>query len=147
MWWPDLGRTTRAWDPFGEVRRLHNEMNRLFSRATIPYAHNFPAINIWTGDGKILVSSEIPGVDAGDIDVSVVGDILTISGSRKPEELGGEESYHRQERSHGNFSRTVKLPFRVDSTKVQASYEKGVLSLTLPCAEEDKPRKIAIKSQ
>ncbi len=147
MWWPEIGRTERAWDPMGEMQRLHEEMSRLFSRVTVPYAQNFPAINIWAGEDKLVVTSEIPGIDVGDIDVTVVGDVLTLSGSRKPEELGKEESYHRQERAHGNFSRTVKLPFRVDSTAVEAAYDKGVLTLTLPRPEEDKPKKIEIKSQ
>lgn len=147
MWWPEIGGTIRAWDPMGDMHRLHEEMNRLFSRVSVPYAQDFPAINIWAGDDKLVVTSEIPGVEAKDIDVMVVGDVLTLSGSRKPEKLGTEEGYNRQERAHGSFSRAVKLPFRVDSTAVEAAYEKGVLTLTLPRPEEDKPKKIEIKSQ
>jgi len=147
MWWPEIGRITRAWDPMRDMHRLHEEMNRLFSRVSVPYAQNFPAINIWAGDDKLVVTSEIPGVDAKDIDVTIVGDVLTLSGSRHPEELGNVEGYHRQERAHGSFSRTVKLPFRVDSTAVEAAYDKGILILTLPRPEEDKPKKIEIKSQ
>jgi HSP20 family protein len=147
MWWPEIGRATRAWDPMGEMHRLHEEMNRLFSRVSVPYAQNFSAINIWAGEEKLIVTSEIPGVDVKDIDVTVDGDVLTLSGSRKLWELGNDEGYHRQERAHGSFSRAVKLPFRVDSAAVEASYEKGVLTLTLPRPEEDKPRKIEIKSQ
>lgn len=147
MWWPEIGRTIRRWDPMGDMHRLQDEMNRLFSRVSVPYAQNFPAIDIWAGEDKLVVTSEIPGVDVKDIDVTVVGDVLTLSGSREPEELGKDEGYHRQERAHGGFSRTVKLPFRVDSTAIEASYEKGVLTLTLPRPEEDKPRKIEIKAQ
>lgn len=147
MWWPEMAKTVRTWDPMGEMRRLHDEVNRLFSRAVVPYTGNFPAVNIWAGADEITVTSEIPGVEPKDIDVSVADDVLTISGSRKPEELGTDEAYHRQERAHGNFSRTIKLPFRVDSASVEASYEKGVLSLKLPRSQADKPKKIEIKSQ
>jgi HSP20 family protein len=147
MWWPEMARTVRTWNPLGEMQRLHDEVNRLFSRAVVPYTGNFPAVNIWTGDDEIVLTSEIPGLEPKDIDVSVVGNILTISGSRKPEELGDDESYHRQERAHGSFSRSIRLPYVVDSTAVEAGYEKGVLGLKLPRAQEDKPKKIEIKSR
>lgn len=147
MWWPEMARTVRTWNPLEEMQRLHDEVNRLFSRAVVPYTGNFPAVNIWTGDDEVVLTSEIPGIEPKDVDVSVVGNILTVSGSRKPEELGDDESYHRQERAHGSFSRSIRLPFVVDSTAVEAGYEKGVLSLKLPRAQEDKPKKIEIKSR
>ncbi len=146
MWWPESRTFGTAWEPWREMQNMQNEMNRLLEGITIPYAMNFPEVNIWTGENDLIVTSEMPGVDQKNIDISVKGEILTISGSRTPEELKKGEIYHRQERSHGAFSKTVTLPFRVDSSKVDAKYEKGVLSIKLARPEEEKPKKINIKS-
>jgi HSP20 family protein len=81
------------------------------------------------------------------VDVSVVGDTLTISGAREAAALKGGESYHRQERSHGRFTRSLQLPFHVEAGKVEAKYDKGILRVTLPRAEADKPKKVAVKCE
>jgi HSP20 family protein len=94
----------------------------------------------------VVVTAELPGVNAEDVDISVVNDILTVSGSRQPDELQTGERYHRRERNFGRFSRTFQLPFQVDTNAVDAMLEKGVLHVSLPRAESDKPRKIAIQS-
>lgn len=146
MWRPEFRRIGNIFDPLREMQRLHTEMDRLFSGVTLPFTQSFPAINIWTGDHDTVVTSEVPGIDPKDIDISVEGDTLTISGSRMPEELKEGDTYHRQERGHGRFARTVKLPFRVEPGKVEAKYDKGILTVTLPRLEEDKPKKIQIKS-
>jgi HSP20 family protein len=88
----------------------------------------------------------LPGIDPNAIDISVVGKTLTLRGSRKPEEFKENESYHRRERWHGQFTKTIELPFDIDSGKVDAQYRKGILRITLPRAEADKPRKISVKS-
>jgi HSP20 family protein len=146
MFWQDFGRLGRGWDPFREVETLRREMNRLFTRTGPWGAPEFPALNIWVQDHNALVTAELPGIDAQDLDISVVGETMTLSGNRKADVLKEGESYHRQERGSGSFSRTVKLPFRVEAGKVSAKYERGVLQITLPRAEEDKPKKIQIKS-
>lgn len=146
MFWQDFGRLGRGWDPFREVETLRREMNRLFARTGPWSAAEFPALNIWVQDHNALVTAELPGIDALDLDISVVGETMTLSGNRKADVLKEGESYHRQERGSGSFSRTVKLPFRVEAGKVSAKYERGVLQITLPRAEEDKPKKIQIKS-
>jgi len=130
-----------------EVQRLQREMNRLFSGVSQPFSQDFPAINVWSGGDEILVSAEVPGAEPDAMDISVVGESLTLSGVRKAETLKEGENYHRQERSTGRFSRTLQLPFRVQSDKVKARYEKGILHISLPRAEADKPRKIGIKSE
>jgi len=76
----------------------------------------------------------------------VVGDTLTLKGSRQPDKLQDGEKYHRRERNYGDFSRTFQLPFHVEADKVEAIFEKGVLHLSLPRAEVDKPKKIAVKA-
>jgi HSP20 family protein len=129
------------------MERMQNEMNKIFSRySTGRTAAAYPAVNVWTSDDQAVVTTEIPGVDAQNVDISVVGRTLTLRGNRKAEELGEDYTYHRRERGYGNFTRTVELPYRVNLEKIEAKFSKGVLHITLPRAEEDKPKKIAIKA-
>lgn len=145
MFGPGIWRLGRIADPFTEVQRLQREMNRLFSGATELYAHDFPAVNVWRGQEGAIVTAELPGIDPARLDISVVGDSLTLTGIRELEPLKEGENYHRQERTYGRFTRTLQLPFQVNAAKVEAKYEKGVLQVTLPRVEEEKPKKIAIK--
>jgi len=103
-------------------------------------------MNVWSNDEGLFITAEVPGVSNEDIDISVIGDTLTLTGNRKPDEIDENTRYHRQERGYGNFSRSVQLPFPVNVSKVDATFHNGVLSIALPRAEEDKPRKIAVKS-
>jgi HSP20 family protein len=96
------------------------------------------------GADQAVVTTELPGVDRETIDVSVSGNVLTLKGSRNPEELKEDESYHRRERWHGEFSKTLDLPFDIEVQKVEAKFSKGILTVTLPRAEAEKPRKISI---
>jgi len=134
-------------DPLREMQRLQREMNRVFSGMGQPLSQEIPPVNAWMSEGDAIVAAELPGVDPGKVDISVVGDTLTISGSRKADPLKEGESYHRQERSSGSFSRTIQLPFHVEADKVEAEYDKGILTIIMPRAEADKPRKIAVKSE
>jgi len=132
-----------------EMDQLQREMNRLFdssSRGRVVSAPSYPAINIWTNDDGMLISAEMPAVHPDDINIDVNADALSISGDRKPEDVAKEASFHRRERSHGSFSRSIQLPFMVDSNKVEANFRNGVLMISLPRAEADKPKKITIKS-
>ena len=146
MYGPVLWRFGRAMDPWPEIQRLQQEMNRIFSSASQPYSHEFPAINAWAGEEGMVVTAELPGADPEKLDISVVGDSLTIGGNREAEALKAGESYHRQERSCGRFTRTIQLPFHVDAAKVAATYERGILNVVLPRSEAEKPKKISIKS-
>jgi len=147
MWLPSNRRFGRMSDMWSEMDRVQREMNRLFSGESVAYAPGYPAINVWSCENDLILTSEIPGVDPDSVDISVEGDMLTISGSRPREELGEDEHYHRQERAHGNFKRKIKLPFRADANNVDATYEKGVLKIMLPRIEEEKPQKILIKTE
>ena len=142
MYFSDFFRT----DPFREMDRLQKEMNRLFSTFTSSGMQEYPAVNIWTNNEGAVVTTEVPGYDPKDIQLSVTNDMLTLSGSRPAEELKEGEQYHRQERNIGSFERKLQLPFAVESNKVDASFKNGVLTVTLPRAEAEKPKKIAIKS-
>lgn len=106
----------------------------------------FPAINAWTTEDEEVVTAELPGVDPNDIEITIVNEVLTISGERLPAEVDGEVRYHRRERAAGKFSRSIQLSFPVASDAVNAHYENGVLTVNLPRTEDDKPRKIAVKS-
>lgn len=134
-------------DPLQEMQRLQREMNRVFSGLEQPLNPEVPPLNAWVGESDVVVSAELPGVDPGKVDVSVVGDTLTISGAREAAALKAGESYHRQERSYGRFTRSLQLPFHVEAGKVEAKYDKGILRVTLPRAEADKPKKIAVKCE
>ncbi len=132
--------------PWRDMERLRRQMNRLFSDTPRGAAPGFPAMNVWANEDGVIVTAELPGIRPDQIDISVVGDTLTISGAREAIELEGEAIYHRRERGVGRFTRTFQLPFRVETDQVEAAFGKGVLSITLPRAESDKPKKIAIQA-
>jgi HSP20 family protein len=128
--------------------RIFNEMDRLFepmrfepARAFAP----FPPLNLWEDDGSLFVEAELPGMKLDDIHVTLTeGDQLTISGERK---IGGTDAlWHRQECGYGRFSRTVTLPVQVNADQVEAKYDAGVLTLTLPKTEAAKPKRITVKA-
>jgi HSP20 family protein len=139
-------RTPSIWR---EMDRMQREMNRLFngySPSRLRSAPSYPALNIWANEEGLLVSAEMPGVQVDDIDVSVDGKTLTISGVRKSDDLPEGARIHRRERRFGDFSRTIQLPLAVNSEEVKASFKDGILSILLPGAESEKPKKITIQS-
>jgi HSP20 family protein len=132
-----------------EMDQLQRGMDRLVdssfgSRSFSPLS--FPAINIWTGEEEMIVSAELPGIKISDIDLNISADTLVLSGERKPEALGEDARYHRQERNYGKFNRSIQLPFMVDPAKAKAEFRNGILEISLVRAEADKPRKIAVKA-
>ena len=134
-----------------EIERLRRDMDRLveISMPRLPRARvaRFPAVNVWTNDQEgVIVSAELPGVSPEALDISVTADTLTISGSRSPEDLPEGAQYHRRERYCDEFSRAVQLPYTVDTNQVEASAENGVLTITLPRAEAEKPKQIEVKT-
>ena len=107
----------------------------------------FPDIDIFERDDRIVIRADVPGMNAEDIEVSVEGDILTISGRREEEKEVKEEDYYCCERSSGEFSRTVRLPAGVTAEQVQAHYENGVLEVSVPrpAPAERRAEKVPIK--
>jgi HSP20 family protein len=127
--------------------RLRRQMNRLFSdfpSFDVSPAPTFPAMNVWTNEEGVVVTAELPGCNPDNIEISVVGETLSIAGQRAPDALSEESRYHRQERSCGSFNRSFQLPFGVEADAVEATFEDGVLHIALPRAEAEKPRKITI---
>ncbi len=131
---------------FGNIWRLQDEINRMFDER-FQQAAKYPAMNVWSGKEDVLVEVEIPGIEPKDVEVAITGNVLEINGQRQPKAVRENEVYHRRERKHGVFSRSLELPYAVDSSKAQAVFRNGVLSVTLPRAEEDKPCKIAVKAE
>jgi len=130
---------------------LQNEMNRLFDsffggQRREKRSGGFPALNVSQDSDNVYVFAELPGVDGNDLEINVDSDTLHIKGQRKIQETGKDIRYHRQERGSGQFSRSIHLPFAVNTEKVNAEMNQGVLTITLPKAEEAKPRKINIKT-
>lgn len=143
MLWTRISNDDRFFDPWCETDRL----SRLLSGFDTQTIYEFPKINMWVDSESAVVTTEIPGLAAEDIDISVVGKSLTLRGSRKVDDLEDGESFYRRERSGGQFEKTVDLPFNVQSDKVDAGFSKGILRITLPRAEAEKPKKITIKNE
>jgi HSP20 family protein len=143
MFWRDTGRRS-LWR---EMDRLQGEMNRVMGSFAPRGTGSFPPLNMWANEEHVVLTAELPGVDPDSLDISVVGDTVTLSGSRDLDASGDEARYHRHERWHGTFNRTLQLPFRIDAGKVDAQFAKGVLKVMLPRAEEDRPRRISIGSE
>ena len=133
---------------WNEFLRLQKEMENFLgdtSRLVSRRAHQYPTINVWANTESAMVTAEIPGIDKDDIEVNVIGDTLSIKGSRKPEELPENAKYHRQEIVYGDFQRTLQLPYTIDAKKVKATFKHGILTITLPRLEAEKPKKITVK--
>jgi HSP20 family protein len=142
MLWSDVERFGGFLDPWRDFERI----NKALSRFTPTSRVEFPAVNVWvTGDNAVL-TTEISGISPEDIDISLMGSTLTLRGSRQTNGLKEGETYHRRERWYGNFAKTIELPFNIEASKVDARTVNGVLYITLPRAEAEKPKKIAVKS-
>ncbi len=137
----------RSFDPWREMNRIQHEMNQLFDNPSWQKRREYPAVNVWTNSSNLLVTAELPGYDRDSVDISVTGDILRIHGSRKAPECKEDECFHRQERSYGVFNRELALPFAIDTNNIDASFRDGILSISLPRAKADIPKKIEIKAQ
>jgi HSP20 family protein len=145
--WPSLDLRS----PFDELERRRRELDRLSGDYTgsvfrLPTAGVFPLVNVTEDPDNYYVRAELPGVKTDELDISVTGETLTLSGERKLPEESEKASYHRREREAGSFSRVVSLPARLDVDKVKALAEDGVLTVVLPKAESAKPRQITVKS-
>lgn len=131
-------------DALGNMRRLQDEMNRLQERGPTRAAEH-PAVNVFANQDGVILTAELPGVRSEDLDISIHRDFVTLSGDRRTE-TEEARGYHRRERRQGRFVRTLSLPFMVDPKKAEADLVDGVLTLELPRAEEDKPRRISVKT-
>jgi len=148
--WRPFGFGDR-WEPFRNVSDIQGEVNRLFDTFLGRPAQASPAMRTWlpavdmheTKD-ELVLSFEVPGVSEKDVAVSITGDLLSIKGERRVAEQAKNQQYLHAERVYGQFERLIQLPMAVQPDKVKATYRDGVLTVTLPKAEELKPREIKV---
>jgi HSP20 family protein len=143
-------RRIRVPSVWREMDQLQREMSRLVGDAVgkrSAGSPRFPAINLWTNEDGQFISSEIPGFTADDINIDVTADTLTISGERMLDNAAESAHYHRQERGFGSFTRTIQLPYMINTDSVEANFKNGVLEIKLQRAEADKPKKIVVKNK
>lgn len=140
----ELERKLERWEDLMYPFREFNRVNRELLRSLYPAKDEFPPVNMWTNEEKVVTSMEVPGIDPGGVDISVTGTTLTVKFERKPGELKEGEVYTRKERWYGAFSRAIELPFNIQTDRVEAKYSKGILTIELPRAEDEKPRKITV---
>ena len=151
MWRPR--RRLQHWRPFENLDEWEQRLENMFGPSHAPFlgfrdpwqdAGWTPTVEVFDRDDKLVVNAELPGMSEEDIDVSVENSTLTIKGERKAENEVREEDFYRCERFYGSFFRAIPLPSRVDSEGIEAQYENGILSVTLPKTGEGKPKKIKV---
>lgn len=142
------------WDPFRELEALQEDVNRLFQESLTKPKREVPSGRVWApavdvaeDDEKIVVKAELPGMKKEDIDIELVGDTLTIRGERKFETEEKKENYVRIERAYGRFQRSFTLGVPVKQSAIKAGYKEGVLEVTIPKAEEVKPKKVKVTAE
>lgn len=143
--------TGNLWDPIAELDRIRSEIDSMFdldserSAGTGLFDSEFsPALDVVEHENEYVVSVDLPGVKQSDMDVSVANNVLTIKGSKKGEDESKKGTFFRKESWEGSFQRTLSLPRGVDTGKIDAKMNNGVLMVTLPKQDEVKPRQIAV---
>jgi len=143
------------WEPFRDLISLREAMDRLFEESFIrpragrlaPLRVGALAVDMYETDQDVVIKSSVPGVKTEDLDITIIGDTLTIKGETKTAEKVEKANYIRQERRYGAFCRSLTLPTTIVTEKAKAEFENGVLTLTLPKAEEVKPKTIEVKAK
>jgi HSP20 family protein len=150
-----IGMDIIPWRPFGgELSSLRREMDDLWRRffGETPLSRRaaeewWPTVDFSETKDSFTVKAELPGMDAKEVDVSISGDVLTIKGEKKKEEEEKDEHHYRSERYYGSFQRSFQLPAGVQADKVEATFDKGVLKVSLPKAEEARKKQIEVKAK
>ncbi len=139
------------WTVFDELESIQADMNRILSGQDAPrFARRaraaYPPLNVWASADGLVIDAEMPGVDPQDVEISAIGDELSLRGKVNAQEPAEGETVLRRERPAGDFQRTLQLPFRANTGAVKATFKNGILRIVLPRSEEEKPRKIAIEA-
>jgi HSP20 family protein len=134
------------WDPFRDVKGMEEEFDRLVGRA---FSRNawVPPLDVSETDDRFELSLDLPGIDSEAVSVSFEDGMLTISGKREFADENKGQTWHRIERGFGTFARSVRLPRTADPERIDATFDKGVLTVSVPKAEAAKPRTIEVKSK
>lgn len=140
------------WEPMRDMMTLREAMDHLFDEAfTRPFSMSgglgMPAVDMYQTDEEVVIRAALPGIKAGDVQISVTGDVVTIKGVIKEKTNSKEKSYHIREQRYGSFERILSLPTAVVSDKAKAEFEDGVLIISLPKAEDVKPKTITVKAK
>jgi HSP20 family protein len=141
------------WEPAREMMTLREAMDRLFDDAfTRPLSMSgtnwsIPAVDMYQTDNEVVVKAALPGIKADEVQINVTGEVLTLKGEVKQENESKEKAYHIREQRWGAFERSLVLPTEVVADKAKAYFENGVLTITLPKADEVKPKTINIKTK
>jgi HSP20 family protein len=135
-----------------DMMTLREAMDHLFDEAfTRPFSMSgglgMPAVDMYQTDEEVVIRAALPGIKAGDVQISVTGDVVTIKGVIKEKTNSKEKSYHIREQRYGSFERILSLPTAVVSDKAKAEFEDGVLIISLPKAEDVKPKTITVKAK
>jgi len=139
------------WEPLKDLIAMQERMNKLFDETFYRGGDDTaaegwsPAVDIVEKEDEIILTMELPGIEQKAINIKVEGDVLTIKGERRLEEVTKREDYHRLERPYGRFSRSFNLPNTVEHEKVKASHNDGILRVALPKKEETKPKHIKVE--
>lgn len=137
----------------GDLASLHREMDDLFNSffgswpTTVLESRVWPALDVSEDENEVVVTAEVPGCKAEDVDIAVHGNTLSITGEKKQKQEKKEKGYYHIERSYGSFRRELTLPSDVETDKVEAVCKDGVLSIKLPKAEKAKAIKVKVKGQ
>jgi HSP20 family protein len=138
-------RPGRVWNPWVDMGQLRDEMDRLFTGGRVPEEYENPPVNVTRLPDRMVVEAVAPGMDPSRIDVTSVGNTLTIRGERPEQPAVDARAYHRRERTVEHFVRTVRMDDRVHTDKIAATYRDGILRIELPYAPEAQPRKVEVK--
>ncbi len=140
------------WDPFRDFLSLQNEVGRVFEKTFGPGGEKgtkgfawAPAIDAYETDTDVIVKADVPEVEADDIDITLSEDSLTLKGERKFTEEVDEDNYYRLERRYGTFQRSIPIPGAIKRDNISADYKDGVLTITIPKAEESRPKQVKVR--
>ena len=135
------------WAEFERIRQGLDELSRSYIEKTKGQANIYPALNIYEEVDRLVVTAELPGVKAADLDLSIEGDTLTLQGKRERQQSEAEISYHRREIGAGGFNRAISLPTKVDAEHIGARLANGILTITLMKASAVTPRQIQVTAE
>jgi HSP20 family protein len=132
-------------DPFRDLRTIEDEFDRLMGRALSRDAW-MPALDVRESTDRYEVHVDLPGLEPGDVSVTFEDGMLTISGKRQFREEDKADTWHRIERGFWSFARSIRLPQTADTERIEASFDKGVLTVSVPKVEQAKPRTIEVRA-
>jgi len=144
--WDPWAGVRSTWNPWAQIRKLHDVVGNSdlgrFARAWRP----LPPINVAQTNDAVVVAVELPGVKPEDLSLSITGNTLTLKGCRKPRADEKSATYHRRERTVGEFARSIELPEKVDSDKAVAEFDQGILTVRIPKSADAIPRHVTVKA-